>query len=206
MTEKATVAELLAAAAAGDQAAWEGLMARYLPLVYSVARRYQLSDHDAADVSQTLWLRLVEHLSDIREPCALPGWIITTTKHEALRVLTAHRRTSPVDPVVAFETEKSDGPEPDAELLRAERHQALREGLADLGTRDRELLLILLADPPVPYAEISRRLQIPVGSIGPTRARCLNRLRATPAIVNFLSVAGAYDKGGDRDDFANVGR
>jgi RNA polymerase sigma factor (sigma-70 family) len=206
MPEKLAVAELLAGAARGDQTAWDGLVERYMPLVYSIIRRYRLSDQDGADVSQTLWLRLVEHLSEIREPCALPGWIATTTKHEALRVLTAHRRTAPVDPLVAFESERTEGPEPDEDLLRAERHQALREGLADLAPRDREFILLLVADPPIPYREISRRLGMPVGSIGPTRARCLGRLRATPAIIDFLSTSGTHDTGGDQDDLTKVGR
>ena len=93
--------ELVAAAAQGDQRAWAALVERYVPLVYSIIRRYRLSDKDAEDVSQTVWLRLVEHLGAIREPQALPGWLATTTRHEALGVLRSKRRTDPVDRVPA---------------------------------------------------------------------------------------------------------
>jgi RNA polymerase sigma factor (sigma-70 family) len=170
----------------GDQSAWNALVERYLPLVYSVLRTYRLTGQDAADVSQTLWLRLVENLKNIREPRALPSWIITTTKREALRVLSMNQRALPVDPGTGFSTIIADGPENDEALLRSERRQALRDGLAQLKPEDQHLILLLIADPPVSYEEISRRLGIPVGSIGPTRARCLDKLRATSGLERLL--------------------
>ena len=187
MSGSTTLADRVAAARGGDRAAWDSLVEQYMPLVISVAGRYRLCPDDVADVSQALWLRLVEHLDDIREPRALPGWIVTTTKHEALRLLKGRQRAVPVDPLTGFalnEAGNDDGVEVD--LLRLERHQALREGVRELRPQHRALLLLLLADPPLSYDDISRRLGIPKGSIGPTRARCLEALRNTTAMQTFL--------------------
>ncbi len=197
LRESRTPAQLLDAASRGDQASWNGLVERYLPLVYSVARRYRLSDEDAADVSQTLWLRLVEHLGSIKEPRALPSWIITTTKREALRTLAARQRTCPVDAVNGFDTTRPDATDSDAELLRAERHLALRDGLAELAPDDRELVLLFICDPPLTYSQIAARLGVPVGSIGPTRGRCLAKLRSTSSIQQLLRAHRDNDEGGE---------
>src|SRR4051794_31549137 len=102
MTSGRTLTEMVEAARDGDRDAWNRLVERYMPLVLSVARRYQLSAEDAADVSQALWLRLVEHLDKIRDPRALPGWIVTTTTNEALRFLKIRQRSVPVDPQTGF--------------------------------------------------------------------------------------------------------
>ena len=208
MHETRTVTELVAAAVRGDQGAWNALVQMYLPLVMSVIRRYRLRDKDAEDVSQTVWLRLVEHLEDIREPRALPMWIITTTKHEALHLLKTGRRTTPVDPLGPSELEEeADTVDLDDDLLRAERQQVLREGLAALPAQSRELLVLLVTDPPLSYAEIGRRLNMPVGSIGPTRARCLAKLRETAPIVAFLDAESDRDEsGGERHERAALGR
>jgi RNA polymerase sigma factor (sigma-70 family) len=187
MTGSATLAARVAAAKDGDRAAWDALVEQYMPLVLGVARRYRLSHEDVADVSQALWLRLVEHLDDIREPRALPGWIVTTTKHEALRLLSTRQRAVPVDPLTSLalnDLPEEEGIEDD--LLRLERHQALREGLRELRPQHRALLQLLLMDPPLSYDDISRQLGIPKGSIGPTRARCLEALRNTAALRTFL--------------------
>jgi RNA polymerase sigma factor (sigma-70 family) len=173
---------LVSRARGGDQDAWNAIVERYLPLVCGLARRYRLSDADGDDVCQTVWLRLVEQLGALREPAALPGWIATTTRNECFRLLAARKRMTPVDPgesvALAGVTDDVAG----NDLLAAEQRQALRDGLAELPAARRELLLILLADPPVPYADISERLGIPVGSIGPTRARALEQLRSTRAL------------------------
>jgi len=189
--------ELVAAAACRDEAAWQSLVARYTPLVASVAYGLRMRGPDFDDVAQTVWLRLVEHLGRLQEPRALPMWIITTTRNECLRQIKANRRTQPFDPV-AEGTTYADSPvagltplagtapgEPDEHLVRAARHQALLAALAELPDHQRELLLLLIEDPPLPYAEISRRLGIPEGSIGPTRARALQRLRACPQIIGW---------------------
>jgi RNA polymerase sigma factor (sigma-70 family) len=178
---------IVAAAARGDQSAWNDLVERYTPLALSVIRRYRLAGHDAADVNQTLWLRLVEHLHEIRDPQALPKWIVTTTSNECLRLLRSARRTRPVDPQAADLAGEADQAELDAELLRAEQQQALREAFAELPGHCQAILSLLVADPRVPYAEISERLKMPVGSIGPIRARCLGRLRRCPALAAFAA-------------------
>lgn len=183
-----SVAELVEAAVGGDQQAWNRIVERYLPLVSSVVSKYRLSDDDTQDVSQTLWLRLVEHLGDIREPRALPAWIVTTTRNEALRLLATRKRTLCVDPQVGSELEgEPDRSELDDHLLREERNQALREGMAELRPQHRELLVLLMTDPPMPYEQISRKLGIPIGSIGPTRARSLEQLRRTTAMRTLLT-------------------
>jgi RNA polymerase sigma factor (sigma-70 family) len=185
MTSEDTVAALVEAARSGDGEAWGRLVDRYAPLVVSVARRYRLQPDEVKDVSGTLWLRLVEHLDDIREARALPGWIATTTRNEALRLIRSRNRVRPIDPLDSSELEGEDHAEVDDQLLAAERRQALRDALEELSPHHRELLLLLLADPPLSYDEISRRLDMPKGSIGPTRARALDQLRKSTALKPF---------------------
>ena len=97
-------------------------------------------------------------------------------------------------------------PAPDEELLRAERRQALREGFAQLPPRCQALLALLTADPPMSYREVAERLGVPVGSIGPTQARCLRRLRECPAIAEFLGASASGTNGGERDGAVAAGR
>ena len=177
------LAALVHAAREGRQDAWDAIVDRFLPLVGAIIRRHRLSEADGDDVSQTVWLRLVEHLDALREPEALPGWIRTTTRNECLRVLAARGRVQVVDPQEggSFPDSSSDRAVDD-ELLAAERRQALREALAELPAGRRDLLLLLLTDPPLAYEEISARLGLPIGSIGPTRARALEQLRRTRAL------------------------
>lgn len=187
MFDDTPVATAVMAAREGEQAAWDRLVDRFVPLVTSVVRRHRLYGQDAEDVSQTVWLRLVEHLDAIREPRALPGWIVTTTRNECLRVITARRRSTPFDPSTREDlADPADAADPDEALVHGERHEALLAALAQLPDHQRELLLMLLTDPPLSYAEISRRLGIPVGSIGPTRARALTRIRTCPAVQALL--------------------
>ena len=181
MTAPDSLAVLVSRAQEGEQDAWDAIVERFLPLVGAIARRHRLSPADGDDVGQTVWLRLVEHLGELREPAALPGWIRTTARHECLRLLAARGRTRVVDPQAGgLDTVTDDLT--DAELLAAERRQALRDALAELPEGRRELLLLLLVDPPLAYEEISRRLGIPIGSIGPTRARAFAQLRDTAAL------------------------
>lgn len=215
MDESPTVCQLVAAAGHGDEDAWQALVARYTPLVASVIHGFRLSRADAEDVGQTVWLRLVEHLDALRDPQALPAWVITTTRHECLRLLRSGRRTEAVDPTAghgeldtaeAVRCEplaRADLREPDEQVLRNERHHALLAAFAELPDYQRDLLLLLIDDPPVPYHEISRRLGIPVGSIGPTRARALQRLRECPLIADWRESTGSPDTlGGRGDEFA----
>jgi RNA polymerase sigma factor (sigma-70 family) len=180
------VPELVAAALDGDQRSWNRLVDRYTPLVLSVVRRYRLDASDAEDVVQTVWLRLVEQLGRIREAEALPGWIATTAGHECLHVIRGRRRTVPTDLSDEGWPEGTGDPAVDADLLVAERHAALLAALAELPERQRAVLLLLLHDPPLSYEEIGRRLGVPVGSIGPTRARALERIRSNAAVQGLL--------------------
>ena len=146
-----------------------------------------MTDSDADDVRQNLWMRLVEHLKDIREPRALPGWVMTTTRNEAIRVLAAKRRTEPVDPLQDGRLDRVERAELDANLLQDEYRLAVHEGLRELRPEHRELIELTFADAPISYQQISRRLGIPIGSIGPTRARCLKKLERTAAIRAIAS-------------------
>ncbi|SDP71372.1 RNA polymerase sigma factor [Lentzea jiangxiensis] len=188
MTSASPIAALVSAAAAGDQSAWNEIVDRYTPLVVSVIYKHRLRPSDAADVNQTLWLRLVEQIGRLREPEALPGWIMTTTRNECLRVLRVQQRTHLYDPLSesdALESEQVDA-DVEADLLAAERRQALRDGFAELTDQCKRLLTKLMTDPPPSYQVVSEELAMPVGSIGPTRIRCLEKLRKTPAVSAFL--------------------
>ena len=179
--------ELVAAALAGNRTAWDTLVQRFAPLVTSVTRRFGLTPSDADDVRQNVWLHLVEHLADLREPRALPGWIATTARREALRILSGRRRVEVVDPQTDTRLDTVTTIEPDANLLRAERRQAVHAGLAELHAPQRDLLQLTVADTDNSYRQISRRLGIPIGSIGPTRARCLHKLRNTAPLQALAS-------------------
>jgi RNA polymerase sigma factor (sigma-70 family) len=180
--------DLVMRAGNGDKQAWDALVERYAPLIWSICRRHRLGGADAADVGQSVWLRLVDHLHPIRDPAALPGWLATVTRRECLRVRGAARGPLVAGYVLDAETlpdEQAGAAE--QELLAAERHTALREAFRTLPLSGQRLILLLVEDPPVPYAEISARLGIAVGSIGPTRRRCLNKLRRHPAIAALIN-------------------
>ena len=166
---------VLHAAANGDRQAWNALVARYSGLVWSVARAHRLGDADAADVVQTTWLRLVEQLDRIRNPEGVGAWLATTARRECLRVLRVGQRHVLTDGFDLPE-ERSDAAL-DARLLAGERDATLWQAFGRLGERCRTLLRVLVADPAPSYEEVGAALDMPVGSIGPTRARCLEQLR-----------------------------
>ncbi|HHC09073.1 MAG TPA: sigma-70 family RNA polymerase sigma factor [Actinobacteria bacterium] len=170
-----TTTALVVAAREGDRGAWEALVERHVRLVWSVVRGFRLDEATSADVAQTVWLRLVEHLHRIDDPERLPGWLATTARNEALRALRGRRREVPTELVADHPAVGDD--EPGAELLAAEERRRLREAFAALPERCRELLRLLTLDPPLDYRSIAEILGRPVGSLGPTRARCLERLR-----------------------------
>jgi RNA polymerase sigma factor (sigma-70 family) len=147
-----------------------------------------LCDADAEDVGQNVWLQLVDQLDKIREPAALPGWLVTVTRRECLRVLGATRGPRAARCVTGAEIIADEQSETAEQLLlAAERHAALREALVALPPSGQRLIGLLLEDPPVPYAEISAQLGIPIGSIGPTRRRCLEKLRRYPAVAALIA-------------------
>jgi RNA polymerase sigma factor (sigma-70 family) len=170
-----TNTELLTAAAAGDQHAWDVLVQRHMSLLWSIARSYRLGAADAADVVQTTWLRLLEHLDKVADPERLAGWLATTARRECIHSMrrTDRRAESAAD----FPNIPDEGPEPDAILLRDERDAELWRALAKLDEYCQRLLRVLMADPPPAYADVAVLLGIKIGSIGPTRARCLAKLR-----------------------------
>ncbi len=167
--------ELLEAAAGGSQDAWDAIVQQFGGLVWSVIRSFRLDPATAADVSQTTWLRLVENLSRIRKPEALAGWLATTAKRECFRVIAHRQRYVPTvavevltDPVFV---------DPSADLVESERAQALVLAFRELSEQCRQLLRLLAAEPPLEYVDIAEIIDRPVGSIGPTRQRCLKHLR-----------------------------
>ena len=177
------VVALVAHAVEGDPAAWNEIVERYAPLVWSICARFQLSVRDREDVAQNVWLLLVGQLGQLRQPAALPGWLATTTSRECLRVVRAARKSGQLETGLGEQLRFADDTGIDEEILKAERNAALGEAFARLPDRCQQLLAMLLADPPCSYAEISARLRIPVGSIGPQRARCLERLRRSHAFT-----------------------
>jgi RNA polymerase sigma factor (sigma-70 family) len=187
MRDDPVVINLVAHARDGDQRAWNEIVDRYAPLVWSICNRYKLSRQDIDDISQTVWLLLVEQLGNLRQPAALPGWLAATTQRECFRVLRAARRYDYSGP--PGESQMSGDPPPlmiEQEVIAAELNAALRAAFALLPARCRHLLSMLITDPPLSYAEISAALPVPIGSIGPQRARCLDRLRRSP-FLNVLS-------------------
>jgi RNA polymerase sigma factor (sigma-70 family) len=186
------VAGLVTAARDGDENAWACLVERYAGMVWSVARGHRLSHADATDVSQTVWLRLSENLHRLREPAAVGGWLATVARNESLRLARQSARAVPTDeppeprelPEVAFPADSALG---DRTIT------VLWSTFDQLNDRCRLLLRMLLADPAPPYLDISAALDMPVGSIGPTRARCLDRLRSL--------LADASITGTDRDSW-----
>jgi RNA polymerase sigma factor (sigma-70 family) len=186
------VIDLVTRARNGDRSAWDALVDRYSPLIWAICRRYQLDRTDAEDVGQAVWLRLVEQLDNLREPAALPGWLATTTQRECYRVKRAGCRLAAGNQVPDAENlPDQQAVAADDELLVAERHAALRVAFSDLPPNCQQLLALLIADPPISYAEISARLDIPIGSIGPNRSRGLERLRRHPAVAALIRAQAA---------------
>ncbi|WP_086843020.1 RNA polymerase sigma factor [Amycolatopsis kentuckyensis] len=178
MHQELPAAPLLRDAALGMDTAWREIVGRYTPLGLAVCRRFGIRDADAEDVCGSVWLRLMTSLDRIREPEALPGWLRTVAQRECLKLLRNRQHQIPTDPALFREVVE---PEFDADLIGRELRDAVRQIMAALPSRDRRLLLLLFSDPSKPYQEISEILGIPIGSIGPSRARCLGRARRTPA-------------------------
>ena len=192
MSDNMAVTALVMGARNGENQAWDALTERYNPLIWSICRRYRLAGADAEDVTQAVWLKLVDHVGHLRNPAALPGWLATTARRECGRVLrvagTSHawERVLTIENIPDTQTATAE-----QELLAAERHAALREAFTRLPAGCQRLLALLVEDPPLPYAEIGARLGIPAGSIGPNRGRCLDRLRRDPVIAALINADAA---------------
>jgi RNA polymerase sigma factor (sigma-70 family) len=206
MRDDPSVVALVTRARDGDKDAWDELVERYAPLVWAICRRYGLSRQDSDDVGGSVWLRLVEHLPSLREPAALPGWLATTTRRECLRVLRTVQRHQRLEDELDPETSADTSVAIEQEVLTAERNIALRAAFAQLQPHCQRLLSMLLQDPPIPYAEISARLEMPIGGIGPNRKRCLAKLRNCPALAALIEAEGGNTTGGETRDQPVVGR
>jgi len=171
------VALLVRRAAEGDRWAWERLVDQYARLIWALTRDFKLVESDAADVFQATWLRLLEHIDRLEQPARVGSWLAATARHECLRSVAARKKVMLVHDDVTLHGGAAHAPDIDEGLLQEERAQAVRDALSRLPWRWRRLVEMLMADPPVPYTEISDELGLPVGSIGPTRGRCLERLR-----------------------------
>jgi RNA polymerase sigma factor (sigma-70 family) len=192
MLSSEDVTALVARASGGDARAWDAIVAEYGGMVWSVARSFRLSEAQTADAVQTTWLRLVEHLSDIRDPERLPGWLRTTVRRACLAILRQAAREQPADTgdqdlgtVEDHGAVDDSGPELCA--VRRDQEALVRRAVATLPARQRQLLGLLVASPPASYEQISAGLGMPLGSIGPTRARVLTRLRVA------LEAVGVHD-------------
>jgi RNA polymerase sigma factor (sigma-70 family) len=162
-------------AALGDGRAWSEIVAEFEGLLWAVARTHRLCHADQADVVQTTWLRFAENLDRLREPARLGAWLATTARRESLEVLAKSAREFPTDD--ALLPEEAYTPEPARGLIAAEDRSAVRAALDVLPERQRALLYALFVEPEASYVDISAAVGIPIGSIGPTRGRSLERLR-----------------------------
>jgi RNA polymerase sigma factor (sigma-70 family) len=204
MRDDPAVIALVTRASSGDQRAWNELVERYAPLVWSICCSYRLPRSEIDDVAQCVWVLLVEKLDQIREPAALPGWLTTTTHRECLRALRAARNHARAglepDPLASLAPLGAPAALVEEQLIAAERAAALRAAFADLPPGCQRLLSLLIGDPPASYAQISAVLDMPIGSIGPNRSRCLQRLRRSPYLAAVIDTrTGLTGLAGDED-------
>jgi RNA polymerase sigma factor (sigma-70 family) len=181
---------LLRAYRSGELCAWELLVERYEALVCAIPRRMGLSSSDVEDVAQTVFITLLNHVDRLQQETRLSAWLVTTTKREAWRLVQRQRtRRStelPADDTLEQLPDSEEAALPGAALLALEQQHQVRQALAQLPDRCRELLTLLyLEDPPLAYALLAERLGIPVGSVGPQRARCLERLKKILQALGF---------------------
>jgi RNA polymerase sigma factor (sigma-70 family) len=186
LVEGEVVAQLVRDASAGNEKAYGALVDEFGRLVWAICRSHRLDTATSADVSQTVWLRVVEHLDRIREPERFGAWISTTTRNECLAALRQQKRSSPS---IIDLTEVSDrGEHVGHSMERNERLVAVRAALDDTPEPCRSLLRLLFTEPPLAYGDIAASLDMAIGSIGPTRARCLAKLAEHPAIRAQINV------------------
>jgi RNA polymerase sigma factor (sigma-70 family) len=198
MRDDPTVVALVVRARAGDRTAWDEIVERYKGLVWRICRRLGLQEPDALDVAQSVWLRLLEHLDTLRVPAALPGWLETTTRNEGLALLRRQHRELPETASLEQAT-RADAALIEEDLLLEEQRVALRVAFAALDPASRQLLLLLMQVPPLSYAEVGERLGVKIGSLGPRRGRCLDKIRQHPTVAALIEAARAPDRGDDHD-------
>ncbi len=189
--EPTEIAELVRRAAAGEQTAWETIVARLGGVVWAVVRAHRLDASDAEDAVQGVWLRLAQHLGRLQQPERLPGWLATTTRNECLLVLRRSARAAARNDAIASSTARLDpGVDPTASIELAERREAVGRALDAVEARCRELLLLVAQVPPLSYADVSESLGIAVSAIGPTRSRCLEKVRRHRDVRRLLEAEG----------------
>lgn len=171
-----TTAETVKRAAAGDQDSWNELFAQFSPLVRSVVAGYRLDHETSADVCQTVWMRLFEYADRIRQPERVAAWLATTARNEALRCIRGQQRTRPSG--VLEEEPDLNAPSPCEHAIDHETLEDALNAFGKLPDDSRQLLRLLVASPPLPYSDIAARVGRPVGSIGPTRSRCIEALKS----------------------------
>ena len=187
------ITKLVLSAGAGEKASWDALVDQFSGLIWATVRAHRLGDADGADVVQVTWLRLVERLDRLHNPARVGCWLATTARHECLRILNANKREVPIGDDVG--EQESLAPQPGESLLQTERDEAIRRVFSLLPAKDQALLRLLTAEPSLPYGEIAAALGIPIGSIGPTRQRALERLRR---LLESRGVMTQLAEGGDR--------
>jgi RNA polymerase sigma factor (sigma-70 family) len=175
--DQTLVTSLVAGATRGDQDCWDALVDRFASTVWAIARGHRLSHADAADVFQTTWLRLLEHLDQIQKPERVGAWLATTARRECLRVLRMGGRQVPNGADFDILADPDTSRSPDSDLVAIERQEVVNRLVDQLPLRSQLLLRMLSVDSPLSYIEIGEALAMPVGSIGPTRARALEQLR-----------------------------
>jgi RNA polymerase sigma factor (sigma-70 family) len=178
-----THGELLERASGGERAAWDALVDRFSQMVWSVARGFRLDEATAHDVSQTVWLRLIENVDQIRDPERLPGWLVTTCRREALRVLKRSERSVPSD--FEFDIE-DDAPSLEELLVEDEETREVMSAFRELDDDCQLLLRLLTVEPALTYEEIAEATNRPVGSLGPTRGRCVEKLKSAISRIRRL--------------------
>ncbi len=193
------VTDLVTRAGNGEKQAWDALVERYSPLIWAICRRHRLRDADARAASHNVWRQLARHLDEVQDPGALAGWLAVTAWRECGNVRPATAAPQSAGELADARPEPSQQARTaEQERLVAERHAALREAFSRLSPCCQRLLTLLIDEPSMQDTEISARLGIPVSSIGPTRGRCLDKLRRDPAVTALTSAGTAPRKMPDR--------
>lgn len=187
MSTGADLVELVRRARNGDTAAWEQLITRFRGLVMAIARSFRLAQDDAADVVQQTWLRLFESIDRVREPERLAAWIGTTARRECLRLLRTSGREQPTDDLDRRADLPQAFPAPGQELISAQERAALWTAVRELPDRHVRLMTMLMETGRPSYDTVAEVLDMPIGSIGPTRMRAIERLRRDPHLMALAS-------------------
>jgi RNA polymerase sigma factor (sigma-70 family) len=176
---------LVQAAQAGDSQAWGSLLTRFSPMLRAAAREYRLQPADVDDVVQATWEAALSHIAQLREPEAIAGWLGVIVRRQSIRALRSRQREVPVAELL--ERDESHRPGAEDGLVRAEQQVAVRAAIGRLPGRQRSLVTALLSDSSPSYTELSAKLRMPQGSIGPTRERALSRLRRDRRLAMALT-------------------